>query len=299
MFSISSPIIAKSKFIQIALKIFSIHPMMGSSDPCFKITRYSMNPWKYFSSIFSSSLNIRIMYIPMSFQPQVTIPSISVDLAAFGNISANEGVKRILGNIRNYPQTNSAGVVAPAFNGDYYRNFIFRTTPAFAFARAAYIGIINFYCSGKRFSHWIYHGFTQPPAQIQCCSIRTNPQLTLKLQSRYARCQCAHYISCPEPVTNRNMAVLNDTTCCYPYVLFTTATTKPAYSNSPCALVSTPGTNKSFGPTHCNQIINARFLCGKFALKFSKRARELRIALYSAFCSHFQCILSYLVPSSA
>lgn len=299
MLPISASIITKSKFIQVSLKVFGINSVMCSPKPSFKVTCYPMNPGENLSSSFSGFLNFRLVPVSVSLEPKITIPAIGIDLASGNNVPANKLMKGILRHIRDYPQTDSSCMVSPVFNSNHHRNFHIRSSSTFSFTGSSDVSIINFHSPGKRFSHWINHCSTQTSAQIQGCSVRTDTQLSLKLQSGNTGRQGTHKISSPKPVTNRKMTVLNNGSCSYPYILFTFTATESTQSNIPCSVMSAPGTFKPIRPSHTYQIGNTCLFGRKPALEFAKRAWKLGVTLGCAFCSHFLYILAYLVPSSA
>jgi|GEM_PF-3637899 len=298
MFPKSTPIITKSKFIQIILQIFRVNPVVRSPKPCFKVPYYSMHPRENLACLFTSPLDFWAVFISQGIQPPITIPTIGINLAASDNISANKWIDGLLGNISYYTQTDSASMIPSIFNRNNYRNFSLGATSAVSFFGASDISIVYFYNACKRFSLRINHGITQALAKIQGGFIRAYSKLFLQLQRRHTRGQSTHKISSPEPVTNRYMAVMENCSRCNAYIPAAFTTTKPAQSNSIRFLFAAFWTFKSFWPTYAYKIFNTGFLGRKPSLKFAKCRWKLGIPLGRSFSSHFQCILSYLVASS-
>ncbi len=137
MFPKSTPIITKCEFFQVILQIFRVVSMMGASEPGFEISYCSMYPRENLTCSFTSTLNFWPMFITQTLQAPITIPAISVDLAAGNNISANEGINRLLGNILDYTQTDSSSMIPSVFNSNNYWNLFFGATTTPSFSRSS------------------------------------------------------------------------------------------------------------------------------------------------------------------
>jgi hypothetical protein len=121
----------------------------------------------------------------------------------------------------------------------------------------------------------------------------------LELQSRDSGGLRAHEVSRPEPMPQRQVAVLKHSACGDPHVLPAPATPESTQPHFPPRPVAAPGTLKPLRPADTDQVVSARALGGEAPLEFPNRSRELGIPLGCPFSLHTQGLLAFLVPSSA
>ncbi len=299
MFPDFTAIITESKFIQIALQILRINPMMRAPKPSLEIPYDSMYPREDYSCSFSNSLNFRPVLVSQTFQVFIASPAISINLAAREDGIKNKTVDRVMGYIRNHSQAYSAGMISPVFNSNDYRNLAFSTTTSTLLFGSSDVGIIYFNSAHKGFSVRIYHCPAKTPTKRQGSPIRTDPELFLQLQGGYSGSEGAHEISCPKPIAKRYMTVLQNGPCGNTYVPVTSQAPEFTQPNPIGFLFSAVRAFKSLWPAYTYEIFNAGFLSRKPPLEFAKCHWKQGVPLGCVFCSHFPDILPYLVASSA
>jgi len=305
MLPVIAPVKSKRELVQVALKMRAGDPsMVGSPEPGLKVSDDLMNPGQYLTCPPGVTLHSGTVAVFEDVQTPVSRQGIGVDLAARSHASFDKLLQSLVCQIRQDFHPNPAGVVSPVFYGDPDRNLRFdapANDPATSSSalRTANIGVVHLHDTLERLPERVDHGPTQAPAQIQSRPVGTDPQLAHELPGGDPGRQGAHEIRRPEPVTEGQVAVLENRSRRDPDIPTTLPASPSARTDFPSRLASAPKTPEAFRPSHQSQVFDAGFFRGEPPLEFAESPRKLGVTLGCAISTHGQAVLSFQVASSA
>lgn len=291
MLSHTSPIEPEGILVQVLLEVDSLHSaMVGAAEPSLEIAYDLVDPREELAGPFRGFLDSGYVVYPQGAPVRVPVEgdAIRADLAAGRDVRRDKLSNEVPGERRQVLHTNTPGVVPPILDCNYDNSLRFRPSAdtALAFLDAANIGVVQLNDPIERFSLRVHGGPAQAPAHVERASVGPNPQLALELERGYPRSQSAHEIDSPEPVAQRQMTSMQNSSGRNRSQLAAAPAPPEAKAHPPRFIVATTGAKKSGRPADGGKIFQACALRGEPALEFSQSAGKRGISCGRALSSH-------------
>lgn len=289
MFSHTSPVEAEGILVQVLLEVGGPRSaMVGSPEPSLEVAYDLVDPREKLAGPFRGSLNSGHMTHTQSVPVRIPIEGhgICSNLAVSGDVGRDKLPDKAPGERRQVLYSDAPSMVASILYRNYNDFLRFCPSAKAAFLAAADIGIVQFNNPIQGLSVRIHGGPAQAPAHVECAPIGPNPQLALELESGNTRSQSAHKIGCPEPMAQRQVASVEDSSGRDRSPLTATPAPPEVKAHPPRLIVATTRADKSGRPADGSQVFQACALRGESALEFPQSAGKHGVPCGRDFSSH-------------